>query len=90
MQGPDARRTEHDVLVAWQHVTDALRNSNSIEDRELAREVADFMRNMPAIARAANRFRQRRMELDRKSETLATRPVEKELNIKPREPMRDR
>jgi hypothetical protein len=67
-----ANQTEHDVLAAWQHVAEALGNSETIEDRDLGLQAADFTRSMQTVARATFQFRQRRKQLELEHERQAT------------------
>lgn len=67
--GAGARRTEHEVLEAWQNVAQALRSSADAEDRDLGRQIANFKADMQTVTRARNEMRQRKkkiaLEVDR-------------------------
>jgi hypothetical protein len=48
-QSERARQTEDQVLVAWQHVANALLQSPARDDRALGQEALDFVASMPAV-----------------------------------------
>ena len=68
--GPGARRTEHDVLEAWQNVAQALSISENSEDRDLGREIANFKGNLQTVARATYLSQQRKKQIEREKERL--------------------
>jgi hypothetical protein len=81
--GIAAQRTEHEVLTAWQHVAEALRNSSNIEDRDLGRQVANFKGSMQTVARAVSQWRRRRKEIDRETDRQEQRLREQGMNPEP-------
>ena len=61
---PGARRTEHEVLEAWQNVAQALCNSENAQDQDLGRQIADFKSGMQSVARATYLTRQHKRQIE--------------------------
>jgi hypothetical protein len=88
--GANAQRTEAKVLDAWNQVAGALRNSESIEDRDLGREAAEYIGSMQTVARARFKSNQRSRALNQVHERRNLPSRAKEVNREIQERSRGR
>jgi hypothetical protein len=72
--GEAPRLSRQEALDAWRQIFNALADSTSKEDQALAKRIADFVKDMPIMARTATVTRERqRVPLDRGREPTRER-----------------